>query len=302
MAHLKIQHVGPIKNVDIDINKINVIIGLQSSGKSTISKIACFCSWVEKWGCLHRTFDQFTKPDKFYTELVRFHKLDGYFSNESYIEYESDVIHLCYGHKKQIPELEWNESFFDDEIDVIHICYNHKKQLLKFEWKDRFAYKRCKIAYIPSERNLVSVIDNWFEVKFKDNNIKNFMIDWSDARKLCTKEKLLPIFQLNAQYYYDSSRDKDVVIVKGKETTLDLTNTSSGLQSVIPLKVVVEYLTTHIYNTDIPISPQETVLHKDLRFELLKEQYLSRELKEQGWYEQVLKQLTDTQYTKLWYC
>lgn len=48
MAHLKIQHVGPIKSVDIDLNKINIIIGPQSSGKSTISKIACFCSWVEK--------------------------------------------------------------------------------------------------------------------------------------------------------------------------------------------------------------------------------------------------------------
>ena len=48
MAHLIIRNIGAIKEVDIELNKINVIMGPQSSGKSTINKIACYCSWVEK--------------------------------------------------------------------------------------------------------------------------------------------------------------------------------------------------------------------------------------------------------------
>ena len=48
MAQLIIKNIGPIKDVDITLNKVNVIIGPQSSGKSTINKIACYCTWVEK--------------------------------------------------------------------------------------------------------------------------------------------------------------------------------------------------------------------------------------------------------------
>lgn len=39
MARLIIKNIGPIKHVDIELNKINVIIGEQSSGKSTIAKL-----------------------------------------------------------------------------------------------------------------------------------------------------------------------------------------------------------------------------------------------------------------------
>lgn len=79
MAQLIIKNIGPIKDIDITLNKVNVIIGPQSSGKSTINKIACFCSWVEKKVSLEQSFDFFLKDDNFITNLIVFHKLDGYF-------------------------------------------------------------------------------------------------------------------------------------------------------------------------------------------------------------------------------
>jgi predicted ATPase len=45
---LIIQNIGPVRNVEIELNKINIVIGPQSSGKSTIAKIISFCQWVEK--------------------------------------------------------------------------------------------------------------------------------------------------------------------------------------------------------------------------------------------------------------
>ena len=48
MRRLIIRNVGPIKSLDIRLNKINVFIGPQGSGKSTIAKIISFCSWLEK--------------------------------------------------------------------------------------------------------------------------------------------------------------------------------------------------------------------------------------------------------------
>lgn len=220
MAHLIIKNVGPIKNVDIELNKVNIIMGPQSSGKSTINKIACYCSWVEKKVSLDQSFDFFEKEDNFINELVRFHKLEGYVQIDTYIEYESDVIKFRYSENK-----------------------------LEMSWKDRYAYKQPKISYIPSERNIIATIPNWFEVKFEDNNIRNFMAEWGSARKPFTKNASLNVLDLGISYYYDSSSDTDFVRVADQKD-LKLTYTSSGLQSIIPLNVLVEYLTRWIYSNN----------------------------------------------------
>lgn len=61
MTHILIKNVGPIKNVELDLNKINVFMGPQSSGKSTIAKILCHCQWVEK-----QCFSDIEYTKKFY--------------------------------------------------------------------------------------------------------------------------------------------------------------------------------------------------------------------------------------------
>lgn len=253
MTRLKINNIGAISSIDIELKKLNVIIGPQSSGKSTICKLACYCSWVEKKASLSRSFDFFLNDNKFYLELSRFHKLKGYFRHNSSFEYESDVIKFSYIHKDG-------------------------GGMPSFEWKDRYAYKRGKISYIPSERNLVSSIDNWLEVKFEDNNIRNFMIDWNNARKEFTKDKPLSILKLGINYYYDSQKEKDSVIVNCDGTELELTNTSSGLQSVIPLEVVCDYLTTHIYRNNVNSSVIEDTKNKALRDDIYKEKFNSQEI------------------------
>lgn len=56
MSRLIIKNIGPIKDVDIKLNKVNVFIGQQSSGKSTIAKIISFCSWLEKKFTMKKCF------------------------------------------------------------------------------------------------------------------------------------------------------------------------------------------------------------------------------------------------------
>ena len=42
MKKLTIENIGPIEHVDLDIKRVNIIIGPQSAGKSCVLKIACF--------------------------------------------------------------------------------------------------------------------------------------------------------------------------------------------------------------------------------------------------------------------
>ena len=49
MATIHIKNVGPLKDTgEIALNRLLLIIGKQSSGKSTFMKVLCHCRWVEK--------------------------------------------------------------------------------------------------------------------------------------------------------------------------------------------------------------------------------------------------------------
>ena len=214
MKHLVIRNLGPLKEADVELKRINVIIGSQSSGKSCVLKTACYCTWVEKRIELTQTADFFAKDGNFLRELERFHKLKGYVKPDTFISYESDFMAFSFDNA--------NNTF-------------------KFNWKEgRWDYKRSKVTYIPAERNLVAAIPNWFQVKFADDNIRDFMADWETARQATTDE--LPVLNLGVSYHYDANTKSDKVQVAGG-VMLDFTNTSSGLQSVIPLYVHLNYIT-----------------------------------------------------------
>lgn len=69
MKHLTIRHFGPLQEADILLDRVNLIIGLQGSGKSCVMMLACYCTWVEKRITLRQ--DACPKRDKPAAE--RFH-------------------------------------------------------------------------------------------------------------------------------------------------------------------------------------------------------------------------------------
>ena len=56
---LIIKNIGPIKDIELSISKVNIFMGQQSSGKSTIAKILSFCNWVEKDISFHQSFQKY---------------------------------------------------------------------------------------------------------------------------------------------------------------------------------------------------------------------------------------------------
>ena len=210
MKRIIIRNLGPIAEADILLKDINVVIGQQSIGKSCVLKVPCFCTWVEKRIAIEQNAKRFEKEGVFMEELVNFHRLNGYVHKDTFIGYESDFIKFSY--------------------DAEHG--------FSYEWKeDRWEYRRPKVSYIPAERNLVAVIPNWFEVKSVADNIQDFMVDWSDARKTVVDKDIL---NLEVAFHYDEGSDKDFVKTKDGQK-LPFSNVSSGLQSLIPLYV-------HLFN------------------------------------------------------
>ena len=128
MKHLHLENIGPISIVDIDLRRYNVFIGPQSSGKSTIAKLISFCSWVEKRAATTLSENIFANAEDFKIQAEDYHKMLGYFNTDSVLEYSSDIIQLKY-----------------------------KKNEFSLNLLNKTAYKRKKILYIPSDRNLVAM-------------------------------------------------------------------------------------------------------------------------------------------------
>ena len=232
MTHILIKNVGPIKNVEFDLNKINVFMGPQSSGKSTIAKIISYCSWYEKNYILE------SKPLKdFYGELLEFHNLeDSYFSDDSYIEYQSKNCHIVFNGR--------------DKKDIKRTATVGSDNLFKNE----------KIEYIPAERNVVAIAGIG-EYNKTNNNILGFLYEWYEAKREKKKESpyVLPLKTLgNISYYYTQEDDADHLILEdGKE--IKLQHSSSGLISITPLLLVYAYVLNGVYLKKRNKTPLERV-------------------------------------------
>lgn len=246
MRHLVIRNIGPVKEAEIELKQISVIIGPQSLGKSTILKVASYCTWVEKKIELQQNSSIF-EGEKFVKPLMTFHKMGDYFNENSFISYESDYMKFS---------------------------YSHSEKAFSFEWKEaRWDYRRPKISYIPSERNLVAVIPNWFEISLEQNNIRSFMTEWETARRATTS--LLDVLHLNVSYRYDPDLKKDMVKIQDG-STMDITDISSGLQSLIPLYVHLNYLNSTLTHSGIPSKIAGDWVNEELQIIIYEELFVKK--------------------------
>lgn len=227
MRKLTIKNVGPINAIEIELNKINILMGSQSSGKSTIAKILSYCQWVEKRYILDGKYEY-----DVFEQLLAFHRLGkNYFSGESFFEYESDFVKISY----RGVELEQSIVFKDSDIE----------------------YKKTKNIYIPSERNFVSAIPNLSKYKETNDNVMSFVYDWYTAKRKFVKSNLLPILNLGVSFYHNEEGDLDLLLLNGIEKEIQLREGSSGLQSLTPLTIIVEYLTGSFYTERPSLSVEE---------------------------------------------
>ena len=224
-----IRNVGPIKDIEITLNKVNVFMGPQSCGKSTIAKIVSFCSWFEKNAVLKGSL-----KNEFYPNLVQFHNFeDNYFCETSYIEYQT----------------EWSKIVFQNGNVTIDTQLGVGKP----------TFRNKKIEYIPAERNFVSVpgFGNYNESR---DNIKAFLDDWYLYKQEITDQAQfnMPIKALHGSYFYSKENNRDNILLDSGKT-ISLRHSSSGLMSVTPLLVVFNHVVDKLYMKSRGLSPFEIV-------------------------------------------
>lgn len=219
MATIRIQNFGPIKDTGhIQLTEVMLIIGRQSSGKSTFMKVLCHCRWVEKRIMTRpdNVVQAYTHNRRFATELKQFHRVDEmYFQEDTSIEYDGDVVSISLSGKNN----------------------NAKITRKNGKWENRY---NTKISYIPAERNLVSAVRNINSAYKTDDRdaLFNFILEWNEYRRDFTKNSQLKLSLTDDFKYYDEDGQDYIVLPNGNPITSFFA--SSGVQSIMPIDVISE--------------------------------------------------------------
>ena len=221
MSKIRIKNFGPIKTgcLDnegwMDIKKVTVFIGNQGSGKSTVAKVYSTLTWLEK--ALNRgDVEKGEISHDFFYEIFSYQRIKNYFRDNTEIEYEGDTIKVVYKKSLNYPE-------------IIQQTINH--------------YSVPKIMYVPSERNFLSVIRNAFGIKNLPDTLYTFAEELRKGQLALNDELLhLPIDDLK----YKFTKENETSYLIGDDFELDLLESSSGFQSLVPMYLVTKFLSDEL--------------------------------------------------------
>lgn len=216
MSHLVIDNVGPITHVEFDLTKVNIFIGPQSIGKSTVAKIISFCLWLEKYVLRQQHVDNINSLFM-QNRLVSFHKMESYFDSSSRICYSGEAIEFDYQYPQE-PDISKSKIFDISKVG--------------------------KIAYVPAERNIVSMA-NINSYKLEDDYVRDFVFEWLSVRTKYPDPISIP--GTDIRYYYDEKRG-DVVLLGNSNKAIYLSESSSGIQSIVPLYMYCLYASDWVYH------------------------------------------------------
>ena len=251
---LKIQNFGPISkgynrnDGYINFTKVMVLCGPQGAGKSCIAKLFSVFSWIEK-------------------ALVR-----GDFSEKYLVSYNRFVNIYCAYQNIQ--------SYFNDDT-FLHYCgmaYEMKYERGKLEVSatGNEGYLRPQITYIPAERIILSVLEKAENVKGLPAPLNTLMDEFAAASRNMKGSKELPINHVS--YRYDKLNKR--AWIESDNYSLKLSESSSGMQSVTPLFIVLDYLSRNIGVKDTSKSLREREEIKKRIDEVLKDDTLDAETRQ----------------------
>lgn len=241
MEKLSIRNFGPIEKADIDLKRINVFIGPQGSGKSTIAKI------ISAYRSYNKLKGDWVEHD-FVEKLKDDYGLSSFFQRNTRIGLQTPDENFSIGN------IEGPNMVREPEVPY---------------------YTLPDSVYIPAERVLVPLIsENSFlfiqEKIFIQKYITDFGILFQNARKVI-KEQTIDFLD-GVTYYYDDGID-NVKLRNGK--IIRLSESSNGIQSTLPLILGIRLLSEKVSKKNkkdisVAIEEPELSLFPATQIELLK--------------------------------
>ncbi len=211
MERLTIENFGPIKKAEIDLKKINVFIGPQGSGKSTIAKIISALRSYHSWSSEEWFFSDMT------TKLQEDYNLRSFFNKNTKIRIKTEGV----------------------EINI-----SGESPLLSILNEPLGFYGAPESIYVPAERTLVPLIAESSFLFIREKTpiakyITDFGILFQKARTQIKSRK----FDFLGDLAYSFEDNADLIRLKDGKV-LNLKESSNGIQTIVPLLLTIDSITS----------------------------------------------------------
>ena len=287
MRKLTIKRFGPVSNAELELKAVNLFIGEQSVGKSTIAKLITIMT---------DNFSLSSVVDSGHSgwmRQLRSYGLDIYSEDDYHIQYEwvDKDLHFVLTITKDdvVTSMTLGGKTFSDKEEMRNILAKckpvfHKEQYFNqlsaaldaVEGKDpkeaksllkQLAYNSI---YIPAERNFFSFFSKALPAlnlvqESIPSNLLRFSLDFQNAKSTYSK---YDSSLLNVSYEYDG--DDDFFIDHSSNHKYRLSYASSGIQSTMPLLLVLEFAINKREYSSFVIEEPETNLFPDKQVQLLR--------------------------------
>ena len=226
---IKIANFGPIREVEIeDIRPLTVFIGESGSGKSTIMKVLSLFRWMFKRinirSFLRNAGATDLKELHFdMKELLKYSGIDEYLKSDTEIIYENEGYRISYANGR----LNTPKKPIDKEsLSLNKICF--------------ISDKRNEIADVLTGNIRIESSGSYFQETLADfklaaGDMDSFSIDYLGVQLKKIKDQ-------KKERYVITGLDDDA------DFSVSLENASSGIQTVSPLALIVQYYATR-YNS-----------------------------------------------------
>lgn len=271
---IEVRNFGPIPYINIEIKRLTIIIGGQGTGKSTISKLlTIFRDAFWHWCVL--TEQKQLRP------FVSF-KIDQYFKPDTYISYKYGDIVITYkdgvfGYTDALLTKEQARLKVQGKINKVcdsvlpKLGYSKIENMQERDFELLLANFRT-LLYIPSERIMSSQLSSSYaSIQLANIPLGTPILEYMSLFEKA--QKATPKFEVPFLNVIFENRDgKQYVGVKNdsQNVFVPLDACSSGIQSVLPLVMVMDYCCREHYFESFVVEEPEQNLFPITQKELLR--------------------------------
>ena len=218
---LIVKNFGPIVNAELDLKKVTVLIGEQASGKSVLAKLVTTFS------------EKLFHSDVSIIQTLKEYNIHQYLSKKTSIQFNSKDFSVQYKNDKFLVEKEAETIIKGVAKSAQVLSGKTQKSILQ---KKELNLKTG--IYIPAERILISLIsESLFGFVTNDISLPKFLLNFGNEYEKARKEiKNFHSKNLDIRYAFENNNDK----ITYKKVKSSLVDSSSGLQSILPLLLIIE--------------------------------------------------------------
>ncbi len=219
---LIIRNFGPITNVDLDLRKVNVLIGEQGTGKSAIVKLISSIVKMStgetltagKTGLMRK--EEFGKVEHLRRHLKVF-GIEGYLTETTYIFFDSPLFEF---------------EFVEKDCRII------KTKLIKGLEAE---LSHQGITFIPADRGAVNLLSNelLYSLNELSQDLPGYFVRFGQQFNRSKKHQKVYDFSETLGVSYKFENDQDQIVIANNKVIM-LSDASSAVQTNIPMLVILK--------------------------------------------------------------